>query len=542
MSEANQTSKGLPKENELPPSPKHRNLKAFIVALFLAFAPFIPYVAQLTRSDSRYFLQFSPGDLFFVLAMTLILGLFFFGCYRLGHWLYEEKYQTFFRRLVRFCSGTWAMGVGLILVAWAFAILERKTSFVPRQASTYASYAAPILGLIFGCLAASDLKVGKIYRKVLRMVCLIVSPLILVSMVSLGMQPDLSTSQDFELPASLPQPDSEERPLFIFVFDMWDYRYAFESDKPDPRIFRASAPYFEDFAIFTNAQSPSNGTLQSLPSILYQNDYPYQIKSDGTGSFDTPSGPVASQELPSIFKQVHEERSPSYVVGIYHNYEQMLGDQVDVSLSQPLAGFKGDLQDDFFHFIYSSFVTTALSQAWTPVFGPVVDFEPAMRERMIGKLRDALQATKKILRDGGKNSIALIHLPIPHPPFIYGRHGVRSEGLASFSETPQDLETSAEGLSNYQHNLAYLDEVIAAFMKELQDAGRYERSTIVFTSDHGARKPGKSYDDRSTHVPLMVKLPFQEKTGSVQEELVNSHVLDWIRKHSSSFPKNPFKK
>ena len=57
------------------------------------------------------------------------------------------------------------------------------------------------------------------------------------------------------------------------------------------------------------------------------------------------------------------------------------------------------------------------------------------------------------------------------------------------------------------------DEVVGRLVAELKRTKRYNDSTIVFTADHGDPSSGDTLDDRSLHVPLIVKQPGEAGAG-----------------------------
>ena len=62
-----------------------------------------------------------------------------------------------------------------------------------------------------------------------------------------------------------------------------------------------------------------------------------------------------------------------------------------------------------------------------------------------------------------------------------------------------------------------MDRALGPFIEWLKESGRYDRTTIVLTSDHGEEFyehggwwHGTALYGESTHVPLIIKLPEQE--------------------------------
>lgn len=85
-------------------------------------------------------------------------------------------------------------------------------------------------------------------------------------------------------------------------------------------------------------------------------------------------------------------------------------------------------------------------------------------------------------------------------------------------------ETRAE-LVQYYQSCSRIDQGLARLVQILKAAGVYDRTLIVFTSDHGMAFPGAKTTvyDPGLRVPLVVRNPYQSHRGVVSNALV-SHV------------------
>lgn len=77
-----------------------------------------------------------------------------------------------------------------------------------------------------------------------------------------------------------------------------------------------------------------------------------------------------------------------------------------------------------------------------------------------------------------------------------------------------DPQLIAEVEARYRANIRYVDDAVGELIRRLKEEGRYDRSLIVFTSDHGDAFFGHRRFGHDTHVfddmvrvPLLVKLP-----------------------------------
>lgn len=96
---------------------------------------------------------------------------------------------------------------------------------------------------------------------------------------------------------------------------------------------------------------------------------------------------------------------------------------------------------------------------------------------------------------------------IPIPPFL-----------------PDTPECRAE-LAQYYQSCARIDRGLGRLIEILKETGLYDKTLIVFTSDHGIAMPGAKTTtyEPGLHVPFIVRNPYQQKRGIVSEALI-SHV------------------
>ena len=159
--------------------------------------------------------------------------------------------------------------------------------------------------------------------------------------------------------------------------------------------------------------------------------------------------------------------------------------------------------------------------AWLRHFGLIFEITPLSmvprwEERLEDVHRMALYTIEKVQRPVW----AWFHYALPHEPFIWGPEG-------RVVDPPWDINRSVEG---YESNLAGLDYFIGLILNSFHDADRFDRSWIVFTSDHswiwdpdqdmseGRNEPFEVRPRR--HVPLIIKRPYQ-RTAEVVHDVVS---------------------
>ncbi|MDR5696554.1 MAG: sulfatase-like hydrolase/transferase [Armatimonadota bacterium] len=115
-----------------------------------------------------------------------------------------------------------------------------------------------------------------------------------------------------------------------------------------------------------------------------------------------------------------------------------------------------------------------------PVFGQVVREDPqAWYLRLLDAARQAVTDPA--------SELVWIHLPLPHPPWIFDR-------------AQQRITYSAGG---YDDNLVLADRTLGAVRQAMERAGLWEDSAVVVTSDHWYRER----EAADLRVPLLVRFP-----------------------------------
>jgi len=115
------------------------------------------------------------------------------------------------------------------------------------------------------------------------------------------------------------------------------------------------------------------------------------------------------------------------------------------------------------------------------------------------------------------NSLAFIHLKLPHWPFVFKEDGTYFGHSGTNALGPVDLE-------GYRRNLQFLDLVVSRITSRLRTAGKFDQTLLILTSDHGLTLPPQHQDPDMTRVPLIVKLPGQERGYIVDTPVTNNQL------------------
>ena len=158
-------------------------------------------------------------------------------------------------------------------------------------------------------------------------------------------------------------------------------------------------------------------------------------------------------------------------------------------------------------------------------------------------------------RGGGKDNQSELKLK----PDLFGNlsNDRAHEGVEEVFFNPDDLPIPAflpdtpetrEELAQYYQSCARIDQGVARLVDILKEADLYDRTMIVFTSDHGMAFAGgkTTVYEGGLRVPMVVRDPYQDERGVSSEALI-SHIditptlLDFAGglDYETNAPKNP---
>lgn len=338
------------------------------------------------------------------------------------------------------------------------------------------------------------------------------------------------------------------RRVVWIIFDEMDYYAAFASrnrEVPLPEFARLQGQSL----VATNAYPPADSTMLSLPALI-------------TGRMVTQAKPIHSSELtlkfegskdyvpwsaqPNVFGRAREAGVRTALVGWYHPYKRIIGDALN-----RCAVYDADavsLPVSMLLNVNRALERTLLKDQTMPLAGLLAKWS---RQRHIEAYLDSLEEAERLAANP-EFGLVLIHLPVPHPPGIYNRE------RAVFDY---------DGESSYFDNLALADRTLGNIRKAMEDAGVWDASVVLASSDHWWRPaiwqslhvwtaedmrfalPEGQLDYR---VPFLLKMPgqttqieYNPRFNTVQSqglliEILHGEVNDgeavkrWLDQHSSA--------
>ncbi|MEW6130845.1 MAG: sulfatase-like hydrolase/transferase [Acidobacteriota bacterium] len=298
---------------------------------------------------------------------------------------------------------------------------------------------------------------------------------------------------------------SSQRVVWI-VFDGLDYSQSFGK-----RAATLNLPAFDGLrqqaVSAKNAYPPAGFTLMSIPA-LFTGRLVSKVRpaspADMLINFD---GANESQSLAAestVFSDAYELNYRTALAGWAIPYHRIFGKQLT-------SGFGQEVRDEnLLHNMWGHFRRAIENLPGFPGLKAMDSMQNKWeRQEHCNGYRNILQAAKPMAANSDYG-LVFIHLPVPHPPGIYDRE------KAAF-------ELDEE--SCYLDNLALADKALGAVREAMEDAGEWDKSTVIVSSDHWWRpyiwKPTpywtkaddeviESVENVDHRIPFMVKLPGQK--------------------------------
>ncbi len=116
-------------------------------------------------------------------------------------------------------------------------------------------------------------------------------------------------------------------------------------------------------------------------------------------------------------------------------------------------------------------------------------------------------------RPAGKPFFAIFNTNLTHESSLHpSRHTVKPGIPLNQVRVPAylpDTETVRDRIASYYTRIQEMDNYVAKYLKELEDAGLAEDTIVFYYSDHGGIMPRSKrfVYDSGTHVPLVVRFP-----------------------------------
>ncbi|MGE5372080.1 MAG: sulfatase-like hydrolase/transferase [Solirubrobacterales bacterium] len=292
-----------------------------------------------------------------------------------------------------------------------------------------------------------------------------------------------SKAGGFQAPKSQAEyrnPADPERRVVWLIFDEVDQRLAFD-ERPEgfamPELDRLGRQVFSA----RNAVSSEKETLDAIPALFSGQPIRKAKVISNSDLMLYPTGeqkPFQWSRGENIFSRVQQLGFNSGLVGWYHPYDRVIGSALSRCYAHP--GFRPEYRPG----------SGILELMWGQISEQSPLFE---RYHQISVYRNTMAEAESLIRDR-RLGLVVIHMPIPHLPWIYDAGSRRITAFRSEK-------------NGYFDNLLLADRSFGELRKMMVSEGIWNQTVLIVSSDHAWRE-SRSYDGKAdARVPFMVKLP-----------------------------------
>ncbi len=308
-------------------------------------------------------------------------------------------------------------------------------------------------------------------------------------------------------------PETEGGPVLLLLFDGWSFTKI--TDEKGVREEYPNVRAFADRAVLcSSVVSPWHLTDPSMPRLFYQ-ESGFLRQRGGRLFWDDGETVVPSEEAPNLFQAAHDCGYQTALIGVYHQYERMLGKDVDCyggvySYYTQTEPFAAEPLHWFAEGVYGWFQLSPVT-SWTKAVRSWLDrheWPVAYKRYSYDVTQKSLDDLLRVTEQCPQNTFLFFHFLAPHFPLVCAPDG-------SFDDE-----------ATYDDQLAYVDLVLGRIVDHLRSQKKYQDATILLLADHNMDRSSNAgpREWAGRRIPLLIKLPRQEE-GAVFEGLIETQKI-----------------
>jgi len=436
-----------------------------------------------------FYLEHAPPRAEYVAAFVnvILVGFVFFLLIRFARWI-----------VARFGTAGFILGslpvLALVAAAPGKSIVRLLANRLPDLN----------LWIIVGALLFLPLATALIARRrffgVASAVLVTISPLILIEAILSISRCWTDHSADYADGPLAPRVPQTTRPRIVWIiFDELDYRLSF-LDRPSTVPMQSFDNLRKESLFAENALSPALDTIPSVPSLITGRQLAsFHATGPSTVLFDD----IPASVYPTVFSSVRAMGANVAVVGWFLPYCRVFSRDLAACSAHDL---ENQLSETGRTFLES--VSLQLQSLFAYRNRSILGESPRSKHRV--EMLGAMHADA--MRDVVDPSLNLVylHLPVPHAPYLYDRF--------SYQFPKRYL-----GVGSYLDNLALADNYLGDFREAMTNAGLWDKTTVLVSSDHPNRTSLAVDGKEDPRVPFLLKLAGQ--TAGVSYEPVLQTIL-----------------
>ena len=480
-------------------------LRRFLICLAFAIWCFLDTWVEYAEGNIAYFSRLDPvgAVVIPVVWLEIILALSMFGFWEFCRWKRLDR-----RLLTHFLFlGVCFAPLGILSVAALRALPFDLTAIIRNALFLPVALIATTGAFGFVCLRP------RVASRLMRGVFLYSWPILILILVQAARSTLLkyphSAYADGPLAASFQSQPPRTRVIWI-IFDELSQAITFGNRPPNlelPEFDRLKRNSF----YATSAQSPADSTEISMPSLILGEEV-IAASPEGPDNLRlrTASGgePRSWSSMPNLFDGARDRGYNTALVGWFHPYGRILNRSL-TKCYWTAGWLRAGIEErsDAQTLVYSMWDRLRLQVAALPLIGHLPGAFPGIYHRQ-SKMERFSWLHERALEVGSDPAIglALVHLPIPHPPAIYSR--------------TRDILT-AQGRLSYLDSVALADRTLGALRRSMEQSGLWDRTAVLVSADHGWRThlwrgdaewtldEETASHQNTSGVPFILKLPGQ---------------------------------
>jgi len=242
-----------------------------------------------------------------------------------------------------------------------------------------------------------------------------------------------------------------------------------------------------------NANPPGPATPISMPGLITGRLVDH-IQEKGTNDLElTYRGEhdsVRFGDQPNFFDEAHKLGINTALLGWYHPYCRVIGHSLSSCDSWEMGMQHNSMGQTFLQILPNQ----ARSLFETNLFSPFGQSLPTQQQAGVAQ---TMLARGKALIVDTRYSAILMHFGVPHGPHSYDR----KSGTFTLANSP---------IQGYWDSLALQDRFLGELRQALEDAGLWDQTTLVASTDHHYREDSLLDGKEDLRIPFIMKLAGQK--------------------------------
>jgi hypothetical protein len=320
----------------------------------------------------------------------------------------------------------------------------------------------------------------------LAFLCLVLSPFALMNLAqTVWSAIELASAAPLILNSEAKSRSEGKQRVLWILMDELDLRLAF-LERPDWLVLPELDRFRNQSVFARNTISYTRNTEEAIPSFLLQKIVreaqpagPANLRLSFMNFEETPDANFS--QFSNFFTEATVVGARIAILGYYHPYCRLFREEAGFCWNYALSTYTPYATNDVFR------------EAWSQILGITPMFR---RFNGIRTYVHAVEQAERITADASFD-LVYIHASVPHGPNIWDSEA-------------QDFTLFNIAEYGYFENLNLADRFLGAVRRSMEDAGLWDQTAVLLTSDHEWRHTDLYDDQQVRKIPFILKMPGQE--------------------------------